>query len=224
MVGISSLATSSYHLVVVERVTGPQIQQGKQERTLFQEKTIWAWSEISESVHSVFRSSLFFCTLSFTLYRYLQRGWKLVSASRGPGTPWTWLWTKAYKVKVCGFSPISNTGIDFVIWKAFARDGRSHFFQEELCNLVGFEPDKCCFLQDVPWTSGRQWFLFFFLNFYCYSITVVCLFSPSLHSTPNWEYCMCLTCCWSVTSDSEQWPYICKVKKQHLWFFYLVYL
>ena len=25
---------------------------------------------------------------------------------------------------------------------------------------------------------------FFFLNFYCYSITVVCLFSPSLHPTP----------------------------------------
>ena len=24
----------------------------------------------------------------------------------------------------------------------------------------------------------------FFLNFYCYSITVICLFSPSLHSTP----------------------------------------
>ena len=27
-------------------------------------------------------------------------------------------------------------------------------------------------------------FLFIFLNFYCYSITVVCLFSPSLHPTP----------------------------------------
>ena len=26
-------------------------------------------------------------------------------------------------------------------------------------------------------------FLFFFKNFYCYSITVVCLFSPSLHPT-----------------------------------------
>ena len=25
---------------------------------------------------------------------------------------------------------------------------------------------------------------FFFFNFYCYSITVVCLFSPSLHPTP----------------------------------------
>ena len=25
---------------------------------------------------------------------------------------------------------------------------------------------------------------FFFLNFFCYSITVVCLFSPSLHPTP----------------------------------------
>ena len=28
-------------------------------------------------------------------------------------------------------------------------------------------------------------FLFFFFNFYCYSITVVCLFSPSLHPTPG---------------------------------------
>ena len=28
-------------------------------------------------------------------------------------------------------------------------------------------------------------FFFFFLNFYCYSITVVCLFSPSLHPTPG---------------------------------------
>ena len=27
--------------------------------------------------------------------------------------------------------------------------------------------------------------LFFFFNFYCYSITVVCLFSPSLHPTPG---------------------------------------
>ena len=26
---------------------------------------------------------------------------------------------------------------------------------------------------------------FFFFNFYCYSITVVCLFSPSLHPTPT---------------------------------------
>ena len=26
---------------------------------------------------------------------------------------------------------------------------------------------------------------FFFFNFYCYSITVVCLFSPSLHPTPR---------------------------------------
>ena len=26
---------------------------------------------------------------------------------------------------------------------------------------------------------------FFFFNFYCYSITVVCLFSPSLHPTPG---------------------------------------
>ena len=32
----------------------------------------------------------------------------------------------------------------------------------------------------------RKRFLFFsFLFFYCYSITVVCLFSPSLHSTPG---------------------------------------
>ena len=30
-----------------------------------------------------------------------------------------------------------------------------------------------------------QFYLFIlFLNFYCYSITVVCIFSPSLHSTP----------------------------------------
>ena len=29
----------------------------------------------------------------------------------------------------------------------------------------------------------RRYFLFFF-NFYCYSVTVVCLFSPSLHPTP----------------------------------------
>ena len=27
-------------------------------------------------------------------------------------------------------------------------------------------------------------FLFFFCNFYCYSITVACIFSPSLHPTP----------------------------------------
>ena len=34
------------------------------------------------------------------------------------------------------------------------------------------------------WVSGRLFFFFFFFNFYCYSITVVCLFSPSLHPTP----------------------------------------
>ena len=28
-------------------------------------------------------------------------------------------------------------------------------------------------------------FLFFFFNFYCYSVTVVCIFSPSLHPTPT---------------------------------------
>ena len=26
---------------------------------------------------------------------------------------------------------------------------------------------------------------YYFLNFYCYSITVICLFSPSLHPTPD---------------------------------------
>ena len=28
-------------------------------------------------------------------------------------------------------------------------------------------------------------YIFYFLNFYCYSTTVVCLFSPSLHPTPS---------------------------------------
>ena len=30
-----------------------------------------------------------------------------------------------------------------------------------------------------------QFWYFFFFNFYCYSIRVVCLFSPSLHPTPE---------------------------------------
>ena len=33
------------------------------------------------------------------------------------------------------------------------------------------------------WYSDFYYFLYFF-NFYCYSITVVCLFSPSIHPTP----------------------------------------
>ena len=33
------------------------------------------------------------------------------------------------------------------------------------------------------WAISRYCLVFFF-NFYCYSITVVCLFSPSLHPTP----------------------------------------
>ena len=42
------------------------------------------------------------------------------------------------------------------------------------------------------WSANKEsftscfpiWMPFFSLNFYCYSITVVCLFSPSLHPTP----------------------------------------
>ena len=35
------------------------------------------------------------------------------------------------------------------------------------------------------WTLKGPTFVFFFIsNFYCYSITVVCMFSPSLHPTP----------------------------------------
>ena len=31
---------------------------------------------------------------------------------------------------------------------------------------------------------NSQFYCFFFFNFYCSSITIVCIFSPSLHSTP----------------------------------------
>ena len=37
----------------------------------------------------------------------------------------------------------------------------------------------------LTWFSGQEQYNHsFFFNFYCYSITVVCLFSPSLHPTP----------------------------------------
>ena len=40
-------------------------------------------------------------------------------------------------------------------------------------------------LTGLMWYSVLMIVVFsFFLNFYCYSITVVCLFSPSLHPTP----------------------------------------
>ena len=35
----------------------------------------------------------------------------------------------------------------------------------------------------ITW-NWYMYTIFFFFNFYCYSITVVCLFSPSLHITP----------------------------------------
>ena len=34
------------------------------------------------------------------------------------------------------------------------------------------------------WPCKHAEFIYLFLNFYCYSVTVVCIFSPSLHSTP----------------------------------------
>ena len=45
-------------------------------------------------------------------------------------------------------------------------------------NLSGL---KCCVITPE---SSLMPFILFFLNFYCYSVTVVCLFSPSLHPTP----------------------------------------
>ena len=37
-----------------------------------------------------------------------------------------------------------------------------------------------------PWTQHVSSYIWiFFFNFYCYSITDVCLFSPSLHPTPG---------------------------------------
>ena len=44
----------------------------------------------------------------------------------------------------------------------------SHVTKEAYTNSLHFPPDLCTFLK----------------NIYCYSITVVCLFSPSLHPTP----------------------------------------
>ena len=56
-----------------------------------------------------------------------------------------------------------------------------------------------------------------FLNFYCYSVTVVCLFSPSLHPTPAeptslphlhhppW-FCLCISCSSSCNPLSSLSP------------------
>ena len=45
---------------------------------------------------------------------------------------------------------------------------------------------------------------YFFFNFYCYSITVVCLFSPSLHPTPG-EPTSLNSTCFVVVLFSNDW-------------------
>ena len=45
------------------------------------------------------------------------------------------------------------------------------------------------YFSDSALLKGISFFCFFF-NFYCYSITVVCLFSPSLHPTPAEPTCL----------------------------------
>ena len=38
--------------------------------------------------------------------------------------------------------------------------------------------------ENTNWPEEKKWFCLFLKNVYCYSITVVCIFSPSLHHTP----------------------------------------
>ena len=66
---------------------------------------------------------------------------------------------------------------------------------QEWCRTQLFHPKfrilGITFIYQIPgWTRWAccQWpqsTVFFFFNFYCYSITVVCLFSPSVHLTPD---------------------------------------
>ena len=54
---------------------------------------------------------------------------------------------------------------------------RHHLSNPCLCIYITFSPCILLLCLNFP-------FLFFIFNFYCYSITVLCLFSPSLHPTP----------------------------------------
>ena len=63
--------------------------------------------------------------------------------------------------------------------------GCINLFSHRVCGAVHFF--ICGTTLDIVthfFWSNYLFFYYYFLNFYCYSVTVVCLFSPSLHPTP----------------------------------------
>ena len=105
----------------------------------------------------------------------------------------------------CQYHPGSNGPNSNWVFKAL------EFFFKALISL-----DFCFKISSK--TQRQCLFIYLFLNFYCYSITVVCLFSPSLHPTPPHVYLffkdtikVILSCSYEYINLSDHiFPYILK--------------